>query len=86
MMFQRSSFSWHGTIGGKTRDAPHRQLQSDGGVSIEVVAIAVTGLIGMIGYAVQAWSAQKASGAQASLGWEVDGASAAANGGVGAAT
>jgi hypothetical protein len=36
-------------------------------VSIEVVAIAVTGLIGMIGYLVQARSAQKASNAQASL-------------------
>jgi hypothetical protein len=40
-------------------------------VSIEVVAIAFTGLIGMIGYAVQARSAQKASQAQASLGREV---------------
>jgi hypothetical protein len=48
-----------------------RQLQSRGGdFSIEVAAIAVTGLIGMVGYAVQARSAQKASGAQASLGRE----------------
>ena len=56
--------------------ARHRRLQgatssSDrGGVSIEVVAIAVTGLIGMVGYLVQARSAQKASDAQASLGLE----------------
>ena len=58
--------------GGKTTDASHRQLQSGGGASIEVVAIAFTGLIiGMIGYAVQARSAQKASQAQASLGREV---------------
>ena len=34
--------------------AQHRRLQSGGGVSIEVVAIAFTGLIGMVGYAVQA--------------------------------
>jgi hypothetical protein len=48
--------------------AQHRQLQSDGGgFSIEVAAIAFTGLIGMVGYAVQARSAQKASKAQASL-------------------
>jgi hypothetical protein len=39
-------------------------------VSIEVVAIAFTGLIGMVGYLVQARSAQKASDAQASLGLE----------------
>jgi hypothetical protein len=46
----------------------HRRLQSGGGgVSIEVVAIAFTGLIGMVGYAVQARSAQKASQAQASV-------------------
>ena len=50
--------------------AQHRQLQSGGGVSVEVVAIAFTGLIGMVGYAVQARSAQKASQAQASLGRE----------------
>jgi hypothetical protein len=50
---------------------PHRQLQSGGGGSIEVVAIAFTGLIGMVGYVVQARSAQKASQAQASLGREV---------------
>ena len=49
-------------------NAPHRQLQSGGGVSIEVVAIAFTGLIGMVGYAMQARSVQKASAAQASLG------------------
>ena len=48
-----------------------RQLQSGGGgFSIEVAAIAFTGLIGMVGYAVQARSAQKASQAQASLGRE----------------
>ena len=48
--------------------AQHRQLQSGGGgFSIEVTAIAFTGLIGMVGYAVQARSAQKASKAQASL-------------------
>ena len=55
------------------QSAQHRQLQAGGGVSIEVVmvvAIAVTGLIGMIGYAVQARSAQKASQAQARLGRE----------------
>jgi hypothetical protein len=46
----------------------HRRLQSGGGgFSIEVAAIAFTGLIGMVGYAVQARSAQKASNAQASL-------------------
>jgi uncharacterized protein HemX len=50
----------------------HRKLQSGGGgVSIEVVAIAFTGLIGMVGYAVQARSAQKAFEAQASLEREV---------------
>ena len=52
--------------------ANHRRLQGAtserGEVSIEVVAIAFTGLIGMVGYAVQARSAQKASQAQASLG------------------
>jgi hypothetical protein len=48
--------------------AQHRQLQSEGGgVSIEVAAIAFTGLVGMVGYVVQARSAQKASQAQASL-------------------
>ena len=36
------------------QSAQHRQLQSSEGVSIEVVAIAFTGLIGMVGYAVQA--------------------------------
>ena len=35
------------------QSAPHRQLQSGGGFSIEVAAIAFTGLIGMVGYAVQ---------------------------------
>ena len=51
--------------------AQHRQLQSGGGgVSIEVAAIAFTALIGMVGYAVQARSAQKASEAQASQGRE----------------
>jgi hypothetical protein len=79
-----------------------RQLQSGGGgFSIEVAAIAFTGLIGMVGYAVQARSASgaQASGAQASLGREaaerekaeakagkqLDRAGAAADGGVGAA-
>jgi hypothetical protein len=50
--------------------AEHRQLQSGaagGGFSIEVAAIAFTGLIGMIGYAVQARSVQKVSDARASL-------------------
>jgi hypothetical protein len=32
----------------------HRQLHSGGGVSIEVVALAFTGFIGMVGYAVHA--------------------------------
>jgi hypothetical protein len=44
-----------------------RRLQSGGGFSIEVAAIALTGLIGMVGYAVQAQSAKKASEAQATL-------------------
>jgi hypothetical protein len=48
--------------------AQHRQLQSsEGGYSIEVAAIAFTGLIGMVGYAVQARSVLKATKAQASL-------------------
>jgi hypothetical protein len=51
--------------------AQHRQLQSGGGgFSIEVAAIAFTGLIGMVGYGVQARSAQKASDARASLAQE----------------
>jgi hypothetical protein len=54
----------------REQSAQHRRLQSGGGVSIEVVAIAFTGLIGMVGYAVQARSAQNASQAQASLGRE----------------
>jgi hypothetical protein len=45
----------------------HRQLQTSGGFSIEVAAIVFTGLIGMIGYVVQARSAQRASEAQTSL-------------------
>jgi hypothetical protein len=45
-----------------------RQLQSGGGgFSIEIAAIAFTGLIGMVVYAVQARSAQKASNARANL-------------------
>jgi hypothetical protein len=56
----------HETLGDKTHEH-HRQLQSGGGVSLEVAAIAFTGLIGMVGYAVQARSAQKASQAQAGL-------------------
>jgi hypothetical protein len=73
MLFQSSGSlpPSHETIkGGKTTNPPHRQLQSSEGVSIEVVAIAFNGLIGMVGYAVQARSAQKSSQAQASLGWE----------------
>jgi hypothetical protein len=71
MMFQSGSLpSSHETRVAKTPNAAHRQLQSGGGVSVEVIAIAFTGLIGMIGYAVQARSAQKASQAQASLGRE----------------
>ena len=71
IMFQSDSLPpSHETIGGKATDVPHRQLQAGGGVSIEVVAIVFTGLIGMVGYAVQARSAQKASQAQASLGRE----------------
>jgi hypothetical protein len=46
---------------------PRRRLQSGGGISVEVAAIAFTGLIGMVGYVVQARSAQKASEAQAKL-------------------
>ena len=43
---------------GGDQSAQRRQLQSGGGgVSIEVAAIAFTGLIGMVGYAVQARSA-----------------------------
>jgi len=49
----------------------HRQLQSGGGgFSLEVAAIVFTGLIGMVGYVVQARASQKASDAQASLGLE----------------
>jgi hypothetical protein len=71
MMLQSGSVPpLHKTIGYKTPNAPHRQLQSGERVSIEVVAIAFTGLIGMVGYAVQARSAQRASTAQASLGRE----------------
>jgi hypothetical protein len=71
IMFQSSSLPpSHKTIHEKTTNAHHRQLQSGGGVSIEVVAIAFTGLIGMVGYAVQARSVQKASQAQARLGRE----------------
>jgi hypothetical protein len=49
----------------------HRQLQSGGGFSLEVAAIAFTGLIGMVGYIVQARSTQNATQAQASLGLEM---------------
>ena len=45
----------------------HRQLQEKTGFSLEVAAIVVTGLLGMVGYVVQARSAQKSSDAQASL-------------------
>ena len=44
-----------------------RRLQTGGGFSLEVAAIVFTGVIGMIGYVVQAQSAQKATRAQASL-------------------
>jgi hypothetical protein len=71
MMFQSGTLPpSHEPTSDKTTNAHHRQLQSDGGISLEVVAIAFTGLIGMVGYAVQARSAQKASQAQASLGRE----------------
>ena len=43
------------------------QTSGGGGFSIEVAAIVFTGIIGMIGYVVQARSTQKASGAQVSL-------------------
>jgi hypothetical protein len=55
--------------GGKNEQRRHLQ-SGGGGFSIEVAAIAFTGLIGMVGYAVQARSAQKASTAQGSLGRE----------------
>ena len=45
----------------------HRQLQEKTGFSLEVAAIMFTGLLGMVGYVVQARSAQKSSDAQASL-------------------
>ena len=48
-------------------EANRRQLQERTGFSLEVAAIVVTGLLGMIGYIVQARSAQKASEAQAAL-------------------
>jgi hypothetical protein len=59
----------HGRVGLGARTAPAAPGQSGGsGFSIEVAAIAFTGLIGMVGYAVQA---QKAGfRAQASLGRE----------------
>ena len=42
-------------------------VQASGGFSIEVAAIVFTGLIGMIGYVVQARSAQRATKAQTDL-------------------
>jgi hypothetical protein len=64
---QGSDLSNQGTI----PSAQRRQLQSGGGgFSIEVAAITFTGLIGIVGYAMQAQSAQKASQSQASLGRE----------------
>ena len=45
----------------------HRQLQEKTGFSLEVAAIVFTGLLAMVGYVVQARSAQKSSDAQASL-------------------
>ena len=60
MLFHSSSLPpLHENIGDETADAPHRQLQSVGGASIEVVAIAFTGLIGIVGYAVQARSRRR---------------------------
>ena len=51
IMFQSGSLPpSHKTIRDKTTNAHHRQLQSGGGVSIEVVAIAFTGLIGTVSY------------------------------------
>jgi hypothetical protein len=76
---------------------PRRQLQSvGGGISIEVAAIAVTGLIGMVGYAVQARSegfhgtgepgaGGGGAGEGGDQGGEATGEGAAADGGVGAA-
>jgi hypothetical protein len=49
------------------RATEHRQLQTSGGFSIEVAAIVFTGLIGMIGYVVQARSVQRATEAQTDL-------------------
>jgi hypothetical protein len=70
MMFQSSNLPpLHETIVGTTKNAPHRQLQAGGGVSIEVVAIAFTGLIGMVGYAVQARSIIDVSAERASKHW-----------------
>jgi hypothetical protein len=51
----------------RRRMEQHRRMQSGGGFSIEIAAIIFTGVIGMIGYVVQARSAQKASNAQAEL-------------------
>ena len=50
-----------------TKVTERRQLQTSGGFSIEVAAIVFTGLIGMIGYVVQARSVQRATEAQTSL-------------------
>jgi hypothetical protein len=51
----------------ETRATGRRQLQASGGFSIEVAAIVVTGLMGMVGYLVQARSAQTAAEAQAGI-------------------
>jgi hypothetical protein len=50
-----------------TEVTERRQLQASGGFSIEVTAIVFTGIIGMIGYLVQARSVQRATEAQTSL-------------------
>jgi hypothetical protein len=58
---------FYDNFGDKTANEHHRQLQSGGGVSIEIAAIAFTGLVGMVGYIVQARSMQAATKAQAGL-------------------
>jgi hypothetical protein len=50
-----------------TEVTERRQLQASGGFSIEVTAIVFTGIIGMIGYVMQARSVQRATEAQTSL-------------------
>jgi hypothetical protein len=50
-----------------TENTERRQLQASGGFSIVVTAIVCTGIIGSIGYVVQARSAHRANEAQTSL-------------------